>query len=178
MDLSKRILRPEDIEAASNGYLTKRVRQTIDHREQWAVQPDPAPPGKARPYRIWHAYEAGIIGAMVRRGFTIGRAQNAILRRLTSFTAGPAGYVDDALSQFPDLPELQEGAEDWYWLVFLEAGLEEDRGSVVGVRAVRGDARIGETVDDGFPLVLPISVIAKDVRERVRESMAKRELAD
>lgn len=177
--LNDAVYYPDDIEAASGGYLTKRVRQHIDDRGQWHAPLLPTVSGRKRPYTLAHAYEAAIIAALTERGFTIGFAHQAIRRRCISFMRDrgvTGGWAGDAMANLPQLPELQHEESNEFWMIDLGPTLDRKSPPIANAVAAGSWEQLAElSLESRAMVLLAISPIVRDVNAILRERLAKRE---
>jgi len=165
---------PAAIEVASGGYITKRIRQNMDDRGQWAMGTPQTKRGRSRSYTLAHCYQAAIVGDLASRGFTLDRVNNAIKARMVvhARSQGNGGsWAGAALRAFANLPEFRADDAYWFWIIVpsYQHGTSRQDG-VDGTLAVQGDEAI-KTALSGAPLalVLPISKVVRRVHQILQE---------
>jgi hypothetical protein len=159
-----------DIEALTQGAVDHKMAENWHNRGLWLTPSESPPRGKPRLYALAHLFEALTRAALVEGGLTHAAARTAIELRLLEAALPKErrrGEGQEVAQEIYNLPEFQQGKEDWYWVVRFEYG-DHDRKvpELERTIAIKGSEPVAK-VCSRVASVVHISAIVRDVLEYV-----------
>ena len=155
--LRQAVFYPADVEAATGGYVNRRVQQTWKARNWFWTEIEEPLAGKPREYPLAAVYEAAIMASAGNAGQPLSLVHHAVKKRLEEPALGraleesrktgfSAYWPDSDQPKLDELPEFQnvDTTNPWFWIVIL--GSSEVPWTAKGVASV-SNMRVSQSAD-------------------------------